>query len=77
MSSPFPASRLATADAAAYLGLSPATLEKWRVQGGGPPFERLGRSVRYKVTALDAWASERSARNTSDARAAEARRASA
>lgn len=77
MSPPLAASRLNTEHAAAYLGLSPATLEKWRVQGGGPLFERLGRSIRYKVEALDAWASERSARNTAEARAAEARRACA
>jgi hypothetical protein len=27
---------LTTREAAAWLGLTPNTLEKWRVQGGGP-----------------------------------------
>lgn len=39
---------LTTAQAAAYLGLSPRTLEEWRLRGGGPVFRKLGRrTVRY------------------------------
>jgi hypothetical protein len=34
-------------DAAAYIGLSPRTLEKYRVTGGGPIFRKLGRRVLY------------------------------
>lgn len=42
-------------EAAAFLRLSPRTLANWRCLGIGPEFERVGRSVRYPVQALDAW----------------------
>ena len=39
---------LTTVQAAEHLGLSPRTLEDWRVRGGGPPYRKLGRkAVRY------------------------------
>lgn len=41
--------------AAKYLALSDSTLNKWRVTGGGPPFIKIGRAVRYKVADLDAF----------------------
>lgn len=42
--------------AAAYLGLSPATLENWRQDGKGPAHVRLShKCVRYRQAALDAW----------------------
>ena len=46
---------LTTADAAQYLGLAPATLNKWRVHGTGPTFIKLGRAVRYRHSDLDAY----------------------
>ena len=47
---------LRTLEAATYLGLSPSTLEKYRVRGGGPKFIRLGgRAVGYDLRDLDAW----------------------
>ena len=46
---------LKTPEAAEYLGIEPGTLENWRYKGMGPAFVHLGRSVRYEVTALDAW----------------------
>ncbi len=47
---------LRTPEAASYLGLAAATLEKMRAIGGGPPFIRLGgRAVGYDVRDLDAW----------------------
>lgn len=49
------------------LGLRPATLDKWRVTGGGPEFLRLSaRAIRYDAAALDAWASARKRSSTSD-----------
>jgi hypothetical protein len=39
-------------EAAALLRLSPRTLEKYRVIGGGPPFRKLGRRVFYTLTIL-------------------------
>jgi predicted DNA-binding transcriptional regulator AlpA len=38
---------LRTEQAAKYLGLSGATLCKWRVFGGGPRYKKLGRAVVY------------------------------
>ncbi len=47
---------LRTPEAAEYVGLSPATLEKQRLIGEGPRFIRLGnRAVGYDVCDLDAW----------------------
>lgn len=42
-------------EAAEYLRLSPRTLEKQRVIGGGPKFRKFGRRVMYAVADLDAW----------------------
>jgi hypothetical protein len=57
---------LSNAQAAAYLNLSPRTLEKQRVIGGGPRFRKFGRRVVYAVADLDAWADERRCASTSD-----------
>jgi excisionase family DNA binding protein len=38
-----------------YLGLSPKTLQRLRVNGGGPAFRKLGATVRYHVDDLKAW----------------------
>ena len=58
-------------EAADYLRLSPRTLEKQRVIGGGPKFRKFGRRVMYAVADLDAWAAERSFESTSDPEYAE------
>ena len=55
-----------TALAAGYLGLSPRTLEKLRVQGGGPTYAKFGRRVVYAVEDLDRWAAERRRGSTSE-----------
>ena len=56
---------VATAQAAGYLGLSPRTLEKLRVRGGGPTYAKFGRRVVYAVEDLDRWAAERRRTSTS------------
>ena len=58
---------LPTEAAAAYLGLSCRTLEKWRLTGDGPPFSQLGKAVRYDVVELDRWMAVRRRTSTSDA----------
>jgi len=58
-------------EAADYLRLSPRTLEKQRVIGGGPRFRKFGRRVMYAVSDLDSWAAERSFETTSDPEYAE------
>jgi excisionase family DNA binding protein len=57
-----------TREAAAWLGLTRNTLEKWRVHGGGPPYRKHGRYVRYHNDDLIAWSEASKRRSTSDAR---------
>lgn len=57
---------LPTEHAAAYLGLSPKTLETLRTRGGGPPFLKLGRRVVYRKSDLELWLAQRVRRSTSD-----------
>lgn len=55
-----------TEEAGRRLGLSPRTLEKFRVNGGGPPFTKLGRRVMYRICDLNGWAADRVCEHTSD-----------
>ena len=48
-----------TEAAARYLALSPHSLECYRSLGGGPPFYKFGKFVRYAVPDLQAWVVER------------------
>ena len=57
---------LTTVQAADYVGLSPRTLEKMRVLGGGPRYRKHGRYVRYHIDDLNAWSSSRTHDSTSD-----------
>lgn len=53
-------------EAAAFLRLSPRTLEKQRVLGGGPRFRKFGARVLYAVGDLRSWADDRAYEMTSD-----------
>ena len=57
---------LTTDEAALFLRLSPRTLEKQRVLGGGPRFRKFGARVVYARSDLRAWADSRSYSMTSD-----------
>jgi len=57
---------LNTRQAAERCCLSPRTLEKRRVTGGGPLFIRLGGAVRYRLEDLDSWIAANRRRSTSD-----------
>ena len=61
-----PSCYLDTPQAAALLGLSPRTLESYRVTGGGPPFLTYCNRIHYLRSDLDAWALEGRRRSTSD-----------
>ena len=61
-----PARYLTNDEAAEFLRLSPRTLEKQRVIGGGPRFRKFGRRVMYAVADLESWADARSFEMTSD-----------
>lgn len=49
------AAGISTAEAAAFLGLAPSSLETMRVRGGGPPYEKIARRVRYRRSDLLAF----------------------
>lgn len=57
---------LTTDEAGSFLRLSPRTLEKQRVLGGGPRFRKFGARVVYAVEDLRHWANSRSYEMTSD-----------
>jgi predicted DNA-binding transcriptional regulator AlpA len=42
-------------EAAALLGVRPQTLAAWRCQGKGPRFLKVGRSVFYRESDIEAW----------------------
>jgi excisionase family DNA binding protein len=46
---------LTPAEAAKYLKISLSWLAKGRMRGEGPPFVRLGRSIRYLRSSLVDW----------------------
>jgi hypothetical protein len=57
-----------TPAAAAYLDVAPTTLEIWRCTGRYDlPFEKIGRSVRYRKSALDRWRAARTHVSTAPA----------
>ena len=58
---------LTTTEAAAYLSVSKAFLERDRWAGAQIPFVRVGsRAVRYDIQALEAFANSRVRMSTSD-----------
>lgn len=52
-----PDGRIPRADAAKYLGLSPATLASWAVRGIGPRHRRVGSRSYYYLRDLEAFVS--------------------
>ena len=59
---------LTTKEAAAWLGLTPNTLEKWRVHGGRTAYRKHGRYVRYHLEDLITWSEANKRSSTSDVR---------
>ena len=57
---------LNTEQTAQRLGLSPRTLERYRVTGEGPEYLKIGRAVRYTASALERWLKGCKRRSTSD-----------
>jgi predicted DNA-binding transcriptional regulator AlpA len=57
---------LSAREAAALLHLSERTLERFRVSGAGPKFVRLGRSIRYRLTDIEAFIAARIVGSTSE-----------
>lgn len=59
---------LRTPEAARFLGLSDRTLEKHRVFGTGPMYQKLGGRVVYKMADLTAWAKSGRRKSTTELR---------
>lgn len=55
---------LTAAELAILLHLKEQSLAAMRVRGGGPPFTRVGRAVRYSRSAVAAWLAARTATST-------------
>lgn len=55
-----------TEQAAQILDVKKSTLEAWRCRGGGPPFIKYGRAIRYRETDLQAFIESRVRRNSSE-----------
>ena len=53
-------------EAAEFLRLSPRTLEKQRMLGGGPRYRKFGRRVLYAFEDLEAWSNARAFHMTAD-----------
>lgn len=51
---------------AEFLGLSTATLRKWRWEGKEPRFIKLGRRVAYRMSDIEAYLDKQSRMSTSD-----------
>ena len=51
---------------AKVLDMSTVTLATWRINGTGPPFHKLGRSVRYALADLMVWARKQRRGSTSE-----------
>jgi predicted site-specific integrase-resolvase len=49
-------------DLAEQLKLDPDTLRRWRNEGGGPEFVRLGRVIRYDEDTVSKWIRENTQR---------------
>ena len=59
--------KLNNKQAADYIGVSPSTLNSWRVRNpDGPRFIKVGRSVRYLKNDLDQWLEDHAGTCTAD-----------
>jgi predicted DNA-binding transcriptional regulator AlpA len=50
---------LTTEQLAVSCGLAASTLRKWRCQGKGPKFKRIGRAIRYDRQEVNAYLASR------------------
>lgn len=46
---------VSTKEAASFLDIHPDTLRRWRREGIGPRYSKIGRLIRYHVDTLDDW----------------------
>jgi hypothetical protein len=53
-------------DVAVMLQATPRALQAWRTRGGGPPFFKFGRLVRYDRASVSTWLTAQLRRSTSE-----------
>ena len=56
---------LSVAETVDFLGVAPSTLAKWRLDGSGPKFVKLGRRTFYRRVDLDAFVAQHTFPHTS------------
>jgi predicted site-specific integrase-resolvase len=54
-------------EAGRFIGAAVQTMARWRCEGGGPPFIRVGRKIMYAAEDLTAWMNARRMASTSAA----------
>ena len=59
-------SYLAQAEAPEFLRVSGRTLERWRLEGSGPPYIKAGRRLLYSVSDVESWLQARRRSSTSE-----------
>lgn len=64
---------LTTDEVAKRYQTHPVTIKKWRIEGRGPRFIKIGRRVLYPIQELMKWESEHLLKNTAQAHIQEAR----
>lgn len=45
---------------AQHLGISMPTVQRWRKEGKGPPYIKIGQIIRYEKQAVEAWLDKQS-----------------
>ncbi len=58
---------LDTVQVANLYGVTPECMRRWRMTGAGPRFVRLGRAVRYRREAVEAFLTSREFATTTEA----------
>lgn len=59
---------MTTTEVAAYVRIKKATLERYRLTGGGPHYCRLGGMIRYRKKDIEAWLESRTVKSTKEAK---------
>ena len=55
-----------TLELANLLGVSRRTLQRWRLEGGGPKYSRIGRDCLYLMSDIEAWLKQRQYKSRSE-----------
>lgn len=56
------------AEVAKHVGYSLRAIRKWRAEGKGPSYFRVGRSIRYRMCDVEAWLKHHQVRLSQTAR---------